>query len=73
MTFEEIRQKIMEDPMNKFYTERGIPPLFKASKEARMVIVGQAPGRKAEESQMVWNDFRRSAERMDGNFQRRIL
>lgn len=57
MTFEEIKQKIIDDPMNKDYTERGIPPLFKASKEARIVIVGQAPGRKAEESQMVWNDF----------------
>lgn len=38
--FEDIKQKIMADPMNEEYTKRGIPPLFKASKEAKMVIVG---------------------------------
>ena len=54
--FEDIKQKIMEDPMNKVYTENGIPPLFKASKDARIVIVGQAPGRKAEETRLFWND-----------------
>lgn len=57
MTFEEIKQMIMADPMNQSYTERGIEPLFKVSTEARIVIVGQAPGRKAEESRMVWNDL----------------
>ena len=55
--FEEIKQEIMADPMNETYTERGVPPLFKASKEARIAIVGQAPGRKAEESQLFWNDL----------------
>lgn len=55
--FEEIKQEIMADPMNETYTERGVPPLFKASKDARIVIVGQAPGRKAEESQLFWNDL----------------
>lgn len=42
--------------MNRDFTERGIPPLFKASIEARIVIVGQAPGRKAEETRLFWND-----------------
>ncbi|WP_423190220.1 uracil-DNA glycosylase family protein [Alkalibacterium sp. f15] len=55
--FEEIEQEIMADPMNETYTERDVPPLFKASKEARIAIVGQAPGRKAEESQLFWNDL----------------
>lgn len=55
--FEEIKQDIISDPMNEFYTKRGVPPLFKASKEARIAIVGQAPGRKAEESQLFWNDL----------------
>ena len=55
--FEEIKQEIMADPMNETYTERGVPPLFKVSKDARIVIVGQAPGRKAEESQLFWNDL----------------
>lgn len=55
--FEKIKQEIMDDPMNQNYTKKGIPPLFKASIEARLVIVGQAPGRKAEESRLFWNDL----------------
>ncbi len=55
-TFAAITEEIMADPMNQDYTDRGIRPLFKASKEARLVIVGQAPGRKAEETRLFWND-----------------
>lgn len=54
--FDEVKKEIMEDPMNAPYTDRGVEPLFKASKEARIIIIGQAPGRKAEESEMFWND-----------------
>lgn len=57
MIFEKIREEIMADPMNESYTNKGIPPLFKASKDARIVIVGQAPGRKAEATQLFWNDL----------------
>lgn len=57
MIFEEIKQEIMGDPMNEAYTQKGIPPLFKASTDARIVIVGQAPGRKAEETRLFWNDL----------------
>lgn len=56
-TFEEIKQGIMTDTMNQSFTQRGVPPLFKASKDARIAIVGQAPGRKAEETQLFWNDL----------------
>ena len=55
--FEEIKQEIIDDPMNKSYTENGIEPLFMASKKAKIAIVGQAPGRKAEESRLFWNDL----------------
>ncbi len=55
--FEKIKQEIMADTMNASYTRKGISPLFKASKDARIVIVGQAPGRKAEETQLFWNDL----------------
>lgn len=54
--FKEIEEEIMKDEMNAIYTEKGILPLFKASKDARIVIVGQAPGRKAEETHLFWND-----------------
>lgn len=55
--FEKIKQEIMADQMNESYTKKGIPPLFKASVDARIVIVGQAPGRKAEATQLFWNDL----------------
>lgn len=54
--FEKIAAEIAADSMNKAYTERGNPPLFKASTEARLVIIGQAPGRKAEATRLFWND-----------------
>jgi uracil-DNA glycosylase len=57
MTFDKIKQEIMSDPMNESYTIKGIPPLFKASIDSRIVIVGQAPGRKAEETRLFWNDL----------------
>jgi len=57
MLFEKIKQEIMADQMNESYTKMGIPPLFKASVDARIVIVGQAPGRKAEATQLFWNDL----------------
>lgn len=56
-TFDKIKQDIMADTMNDVYTNKGIAPLFKVSNEARIAIVGQAPGRKAEESQLFWNDL----------------
>ncbi len=52
-----IKQEIMADPMNDYYTRDGISPLFKASENAGIAIVGQAPGRKAEKSQLYWNDL----------------
>jgi len=54
--FDDIKQEIMADPMNASYTDRGVEPLFKATRDAKIVIIGQAPGRKAEETQMFWND-----------------
>ena len=55
--FEKIKQEIIADQMNESYTKMGIPPIFKASVDARIAIVGQAPGRKAEETQLFWNDL----------------
>lgn len=57
MVFEKIKQEIMADPMNEAYTKIGIPPLFKAYADARIAIVGQAPGRKAEATGLFWNDL----------------
>jgi uracil-DNA glycosylase len=57
MIFEQIKNEIMSDPMNESFTKMGTAPLFKASVDARIVIVGQAPGRKAEATRLFWNDL----------------
>lgn len=55
-TLEDIKKAIIVDPQNQVYTERGIEPLFAAPKSARINIVGQAPGIKAQETRLYWND-----------------
>ena len=49
-------QKIEADPQNAKYTTEGIAPLFSAPRKAKILIVGQAPGIKAQESRLFWND-----------------
>ncbi|KRL42391.1 uracil dna glycosylase superfamily protein [Liquorilactobacillus nagelii DSM 13675] len=49
-------QAIMADPENQKYTERAIRPLFTVDPQAKILIVGQAPGLKAEQTQKMWND-----------------
>jgi len=56
MGFDDIRQAIIDDPQNAAATARGILPLYTAGAGARVVLVGQAPGRKAQESGIAWDD-----------------
>ncbi|MBO0610754.1 uracil-DNA glycosylase family protein [Myceligenerans salitolerans] len=56
MTFESIRQAIVDDAENTAARELGYEPLYAAGAGARIVVVGQAPGRKAQESGLAWND-----------------
>ena len=55
-SLEEITKAIMADSQNKVFTEKNIEPLFAAPKTARINIVGQASGIKAQESRLYWND-----------------
>lgn len=55
-TLSQIKNAIMADLQNKIFTERGIEPLFAAPTSARINIVGQAPGLKAEQTRLYWND-----------------
>ena len=55
-TLTQITQSIMQDPDNQSFTAKGIEPLFAAPTTARINIVGQAPGIKAQESRLYWND-----------------
>ena len=52
-TLTQITQSIMQDPDNQSFTEKGIEPLFAAPTTARINIVGQAPGIKAQESRFI--------------------
>ena len=54
--FDKIIKRLKEDSRNKSYTERGIPPIFQVSPKAHILIIGQAPGKKVEESLIPFND-----------------
>ena len=54
----------MLDVDNKVYSDKGIEPLFSAPRTAKILIIGQAPGIKAQESRIFFND---KSERVDGN------
>ncbi|KEY63166.1 uracil-DNA glycosylase family protein [Lactococcus cremoris] len=52
----EIFEAIKADPQNINYTKEGIEPLYSVHKEAKICIIGQAPGIRAQESCLFWND-----------------
>ncbi len=54
--FAAIFDSIKRDDMNAAFTTQGVEPLYRVSENARIVIVGQAPGRIAQETRTVWND-----------------
>lgn len=53
----EIRQQIINDIDNLEYTNKGWLPLYTVGHNSKIVIVGQAPGIKAQESGIAWNDL----------------
>lgn len=55
--FQKVFEEIKLDPQNQEYTEKGIEPLYYANPKAKILIVGQAPGQKAQDTHMVWNDL----------------
>ena len=55
-SFEQLKKEIMVDSDNKKYTAVGIEPLFSTPNTAKILIVGQAPGIKAQESKIFFND-----------------
>jgi uracil-DNA glycosylase len=56
MTLQEIEEQLKSDPRNAEYTARGVAPIFQISPEAEILIIGQAPGRKVEESGILFHD-----------------
>lgn len=56
MSFESIRRAIIDDDDNARMRELGYSPIYVASPMARVAVIGQAPGLKAQESGIAWND-----------------
>jgi uracil-DNA glycosylase len=53
---EGLYRELVEDRSNAEATRAGYLPLYTAAPGARIAIVGQAPGRRAQESGIPWND-----------------
>lgn len=53
---EKIKTEIMEDEDNILYTSNGIEPLFSAPATAKILIIGQAPGEKAQKNRVFFKD-----------------
>ena len=51
-----ITNAIIRHPQNKEMKQKGYIPIFTASTSAKIVLIGQAPGIKAQESKVPWND-----------------
>jgi uracil-DNA glycosylase len=51
-----LRAEIRNHASNESATQRGYEPIYTASPRSRIVVIGQAPGKKAQESQIPWND-----------------
>lgn len=56
MNLQDIRIAIGNDKDNTHFADKGWAPVYSAHKNARILIVGQAPGRLAQESGTPWND-----------------
>lgn len=53
---ERIRKEITDHPDNAWAKQRGWGPIYTAHADAKILIIGQAPGRLAQESGVPWDD-----------------
>jgi uracil-DNA glycosylase len=51
-----IRAEIIAHESNAWARDLGYAPIYSAGPAARIALIGQAPGRKAQESGVPWND-----------------
>jgi uracil-DNA glycosylase len=56
VSFETIHEGIVTDPENAWARDLGYLPIYAAAPGARVAVIGQAPGRKAQQSNIAWND-----------------
>lgn len=55
-TIESIRKAIMQDADNFEFTKKGWKPIFMANPQARLLIIGQAPGIRTQEKNQSFMD-----------------
>ena len=55
-SIDSIRSEIIDHESNKSFTAQGFMPLFTASSTSKIVVIGQAPGIKAQTSGVPWDD-----------------
>jgi uracil-DNA glycosylase len=48
--------EIMQDPQNAAYTKLGWHPIYAINPHAKILVVGQAPGKRVQNSEIMWND-----------------
>lgn len=53
----DIFETIKNDPYNETYRDQGIEPLYVVDTQAKILIIGQAPGIKAQEKRRVFDDL----------------
>lgn len=53
----EIRKAIINDPAQESYNTYGWHPLFAVDEQSKILIIGQAPGIKTQEKNIVWKDL----------------
>lgn len=56
-TIEQVRQAIIEHEANAWAKDLGYEPVFTAHPSAKIAIIGQAPGIRAQTSMLSWNDL----------------
>lgn len=54
--FSEIKKQITDHPTNSWAKKKNWNPIYTASEKSKIVIIGQAPGRLAQESEIPWDD-----------------
>lgn len=53
---EKIRASVAADEVNRRFQELGYAPLFVADPQAKILVVGHAPGLKAQSTGLTWGD-----------------
>lgn len=56
MTLDDVIEVLQADTRNQSYTARGIGPVFQIHEQARLLLIGQAPGAKVEATGIPFHD-----------------